>query len=74
MQPSVSYFKKRVMTVRKILVAALLSVTIPFTAMSQNYSSLWKLFDKACEKDHPQDELAVLAKIRDKARDDKAYG
>ncbi len=74
MQPSVSYFKKRVMTVRKILVAALLSVTIPFTAMSQNYSSLWKQFDKACEKDHPQDELAVLAKIRDKARDDKAYG
>ncbi len=59
---------------RKIFVAALLSVAIPFTAMSQNYSSLWKQFDKACEKDHPLDELAILAKIRAKASDDKAYG
>lgn len=62
------------MTDRKFLITALLCVLFPFAAMSQNYSSMWKQFEKACEKDLPQDELAVLAKIRDKARSEKDYG
>lgn len=63
-----------IMTGKRLYIVFLLSVLFPFLAMSQTYSSLWKQYDKACEKDLPKDELAVLAKIRDKAYGDNAYG
>ena len=59
---------------KRLYIIVLLSLLVPFTAMSQTYSSLWKQYDKACEKDLPKDELSVLAKIRNKALGDNAYG
>ncbi len=52
----------------------ILSLAFSVSAMAQSYSSLWKQFDKARDKDLPKSELSILEQIRDKAQEDRAYG
>lgn len=47
---------------------------LPMTAMADSYTSLWKKYDAAVGKDHPQTALKVLAQISDKAEKERAYG
>lgn len=53
------------------LFAALL---MPVAAAADSYTSLWKKFESAKSKDHPQTVLKVLSEIRDKAAKERAYG
>ncbi len=59
---------------KRLLSTVILSVAFSVSAMAQSYSSLWKQFDKACEKDLPKSELSILQQIKEKAQDDRAYG
>lgn len=59
---------------RRFLSIVVLSLAMSVSAMAQSYSSLWKQFDKACDKDLPKSELSILNQIRDKAQGDGAYG
>lgn len=59
---------------KRLLSTVILSVAFSVSAMAQSYSSLWKQFDKARDKDLPKSELSILGQIRDKAQEDRAYG
>ncbi len=59
---------------KRLLSTVILSVAFSVSATAQSYSSLWKQFDKACDKDLPKSELTILGQIRDKAQEDRAYG
>ncbi len=47
---------------------------LPMAAMADSYTSLWKRYDAAVKKDHPQTVLKVLAQISGKAEKERAYG
>lgn len=47
---------------------------LPMAAMADSYTSLWKKYDGAVKKDHPQTVLKVLAQISGKAEKERAYG
>ena len=47
---------------------------LPMAAMADSYTSLWKKYDGAVRKDHPQTVLKVLAQISGKAEKERAYG
>ena len=47
---------------------------MPLTAMADSYTSLWKQYEAARRKDHPQTAIKVLSRISDKATRERAYG
>ena len=47
---------------------------LPMAAMADSYTSLWKKYDGAVRKDHPQTVLKVLAQLSGKAEKERAYG
>lgn len=51
-----------------------LSLLLPLAAMADSYTSLWKQYDSAKEKDHPQTVQKVLSQIAAKAQREHAYG
>jgi uncharacterized protein YfaS (alpha-2-macroglobulin family) len=59
---------------KKFITVILLSTIFSIPLMAQSYSTLWEHFGKAHDKDLPKEELAILSRIKDKARGDKAYG
>lgn len=54
-----------------VLLAILL---LPLVAFADSYTSLWKKYEAACAKDHPQTALKVLNDISFKARRERDYG
>lgn len=54
------------------LITILLFLVLPSTA--QTYSSLWKQYEKAREKDLPDNAIQILSAISNKARRDNSYG
>lgn len=59
---------------RTIIATLIAMMLLPMTAMADSYTSLWKKYDAAVGKDHPQTALKVLAQISDKAEKERAYG
>ena len=59
---------------KNILASLLLAVLLPVAAMADSYTSLWKKYDAAVRKDHPQTVQKVLAQIGEKAEKERAYG
>ena len=59
---------------RTIIATLIAMLLLPMTAMADSYTSLWKKYDAAVGKDHPQTALKVLAQISDKAEKERAYG
>lgn len=59
---------------RSRLISLVVAMLMPLTAIADSYTSLWKQFDSAMQKDHPQSALKVLAQITDKAQRERAYG
>lgn len=59
---------------RSRLISLVVAMLMPLAAIADSYTSLWKQFDSAMQKDHPQSALKVLAKITDKAQRERAYG
>lgn len=55
-------------------ISIVFGLLIPLTAMADSYTSLWKQYDAAVKKDHPQTALKVLGKISEKAERERAYG
>ncbi len=51
-----------------------LALLMPLAAIADSYTSLWKQYDAALRKDHPQTALKVLSQIADKAQRERAYG
>ena len=47
---------------------------MPLTAAADTYTSLWKQYDTALQKDHPKTALDVLSQIVGKATRERAYG
>ena len=47
---------------------------MPLAAAADTYTSLWKQYDNATQKDHPQTALNVLSQIVGKATRERAYG
>lgn len=59
---------------RSRLISLVVAMLMPLAAIADSYTSLWKQFDSAMQKDHPQSALKVLAQITDKAQRERAYG
>ena len=59
---------------KSIFLSMLISLLVPFAALADSYTSLWKQYDSAIAKDHPQTALRVLSQITDKASRERAYG
>lgn len=59
---------------RSRLISLVVAMLMPLAAIADSYTSLWKQFDSAMQKDHPQSALKVLAKITDKAQREHEYG
>lgn len=60
---------------RKVLFAAIvIALALPSAVWADSYSSLWKQYNAASEKDLPQNQLTVLGKIASKASAERAYG
>lgn len=59
---------------RSRLISLVVAMLMPLTAIADSYTSLWKQFDSAMQKDHPQSALKVLVQITDKAQRERAYG
>lgn len=59
---------------KKILTILLFSVLALTMSAQGNYSSLWKQYEKAQEKDQPKTALAAVKKIETKAEKEKHYG
>ena len=51
-----------------------LALLMPLAAIADSYTSLWKQYDTAVRKDHPQTALKVLSQISGKAAKERAYG
>ena len=56
------------------LLSFALALLMPVAAMADTYTSLWKQYEAAVRKDHPQTVLKVLAQISGKAAKERAYG
>ena len=56
------------------LISLVVAMLMPLAAIADSYTSLWKQFDSAMQKDHPQSALKVLAQITDKAQREHEYG
>lgn len=59
---------------RTIIATFIAMLLLPMAAMADSYTSLWKKYDGAVKKDHPQTVLKVLAQISGKAEKERAYG
>lgn len=59
---------------RSRLISLVVAMLMPLAAIADSYTSLWKQFDSAMQKDHPQSALKVLAQITDKAQREHEYG
>lgn len=59
---------------RTIIATFIAMLLLPMAAMADSYTSLWKKYDGAVRKDHPQTVLKVLAQISGKAEKERAYG
>lgn len=59
---------------RSRLISLVVAMLMPLAAIADSYTSLWKQFDSAMQKDHPQSALKVLVQITDKAQRERAYG
>ena len=53
---------------RSRFISLAIALLMPLAAIADSYTSLWKQFDSAMQKDHPQTALKVLAQITDKAQ------
>lgn len=51
-----------------------LAILMPLAALADSYTSLWKQYDSARGKDHPQTVQKVLSQIAAKAQRERAYG
>ena len=58
----------------KLTAALLAALMMPALVMADSYDTLWKQARQAQEKDLPREELAITARIAEKARNEKAYG
>ena len=59
---------------RSRLISLVVAMLMPLATIADSYTSLWKQFDSAMQKDHPQSALKVLAQITDKAQREQEYG
>ena len=59
---------------RSRLISLVVAMLMPLATIADSYTSLWKQFDSAMQKDHPQSALKVLAQITDKAQREHEYG
>ena len=59
---------------RSRFISLAIAMLMPLAAIADSYTSLWKQFDSAMSKDHPQTALKVLAQITDKAQREREYG
>ncbi len=59
---------------RSRLISLVVAMLMPLAAIADSYTSLWKQFDSAMQKDHPQSALKVLVQISDKAQREHEYG
>lgn len=59
---------------RSRFISLAIALLMPLAAIADSYTSLWKQFDSAMQKDHPQTALKVLAQITDKAQREREYG
>lgn len=59
---------------RSRLISLVVAMLMPLAAIADSYTSLWKQFDSAMQKDHPQSARKVLAQITDKAQREHEYG
>lgn len=59
---------------RSRLISIAVALLIPLAAIADSYTSLWKQYDAAVKKDHPQTVLKLLSQIADKAQRERAYG
>ena len=56
------------------LLPIVVALLMPLAAIADSYTSLWKQYQQAVRKDHPQTALKVLAQISNKAHRERAYG
>lgn len=59
---------------KKAFITAIIALLLPFVAMADSYTSLWKQHEMALKKDHPRTQIKVLNEIIAKATHEKAYG
>lgn len=59
---------------RSRLISLVVAMLMPLAAIADSYTSLWKQFNSAMQKDHPQSALKVLVQITDKAQREHEYG
>ena len=59
---------------KSIVLSILMVLFMPLAAAADTYTSLWKQYDNATQKDHPQTALNVLSQIVGKATRERAYG
>lgn len=59
---------------KRLLTILLLSVLTLTLSAQGDYASLWKLYEKAQEKDQPKTALSHIRKIEEKAEKEKQYG
>lgn len=59
---------------RAKLISLTLALLMPLAAIADTYTSLWKQFEAAVQKDHPHTVLKVLGEISAKAQRERAYG
>ena len=59
---------------KSTVLSILMALLMPLTAAADTYTSLWKQYDTALQKDHPKTALDVLSQILGKATRERAYG
>lgn len=59
---------------KSTVLSILMALLMPLTAAADTYTSLWKQYDTALQKDHPKTALEVLSQIVGKATRERAYG
>ena len=59
---------------KSTVLSILMALLMPLTAAADTYTSLWKQYDTALQKDHPKTALEVLSQIAGKATRERAYG
>ncbi|MBR3521579.1 MAG: hypothetical protein IKN75_03510 [Prevotella sp.] len=58
---------------RNKIILLIISFVMFLTASAESYETLWKHYDKAVQKDMPQDAIEVLHKIESKAEAEKSW-
>lgn len=58
---------------RNKIILLIISFVMFLTASAESYETLWKRYDKATQKDMPQDAIEVLHKIESKAEAEKSW-